>query len=195
MTDLDDAVSALVDPVIYHHTIGERTFIVELECRLDQLQGAITNTLRSAVSSNAAKNERSVLNSEALETFTRIASHIGSWCIKAGLPTTRDVAHNLKQWAATVTDPPIYRIEKMLEWATTIDAQFKPTRRAVINNPCPVCKATVWVDDQGEKHLHPLERSHIEGELLTSVQASCRACSASWEGAEAVAELGDELKE
>ena len=197
MTELDEAVNLLAAPVIYQHKIGDRVFTVELESRLEQLEGAITNTLGGQGSSKGLKNTRSVLNSEALETFMRIANHIANWCITIGVRPGRDVAGNLRAWAATVGEANEYKLGKMLEWATTIDAQFQPVRTATINTPCPVCGATSWVDDDGETHLHPLERSYVEGELLTTVKARCkvRECGASWEGADAVAELGDELGE
>lgn len=197
MTELDEAVNLLAAPVIYQHKIGDRVFTVELESRLEQLEGAITNTLRSTGTSNAMKNTRSVLNSDALETFMRIANHIANWCISIGIRPGNEPARNLRAWAAVVGEANEYKLGKMLEWATLIDAQFQPTRTATINTPCPVCGATSWVDDDGETHLHPLERSYVEGELLTTVKARCKAreCGASWEGADAVAELGEELGE
>lgn len=197
MTELDDAVNMLASPVIYQHKIGDRVMTVELESRLEQLEGAITNSMRNTGSSNAAKNARSVLNSDALETFMRIANHINYWCISVGIRPGNEPGRNLRAWAAVVGEANEHKLGKMLGWATTIDAQFTPVRTAPINTPCPVCGATSWVDDDGETHLHPLERSYVEGELLTTVKARCKAreCGASWEGADAVAELGEELGE
>lgn len=198
VTELDAAVSALVDPISHHHPLTidgtvVRNRVTVLPCLLDQLETAITSTMGGAGASKAAKNTRQVLDSDALHMALMIKRQIVDWCLPVGVTPQKDPVWNLIAWRDARPDAGDYYVRKLQEFATQIREKLDPPRRREVLTPCPVCAATTWVDAEGETKPHPMEVTYKPDEILTTLRAVCRSCLAAWEGGEAVAELGDEI--
>ena len=195
MNDLRAAVAGLTAPVAHEHHIEGRArpHVTMLPCLLDQLEESIASTMGGAGGSKAAKNARSVLNSDALYIALTIKSQIGDWCRHVGIRPGKDAAANLLAWEDTKPDVGEFYIRKLVAWREQIIAFFTPARHREVTEPCPVCKESVWVDGEGEVKPHPVDITYVEDEFLTTAKAICRACGTSWDDAASVAELGDEL--
>lgn len=196
--DIRAAVAELTAPVVHHiPQIDDdgtrlRTHTTWLPSLLDQLEQAVTSTMGGQGNGSTLKHARQILDSEALHMFLRIKSQINDWCHTVGIRAGKDAAENLMLWsdAVDIEDGSFYT-HTMRGWVAQIRLKLDPPKRRQILHPCVVCEATVWVDEDGETHPHPLEAAYRPGE--GEVRVMCRSCKTVWDGPDAAKELGEEI--
>ena len=189
-SDLDEAVYELTEIKIHYEPQ-----ITTEPSLFDQLEEAVRSSAGTGGASKAAANERSPLNPAALAIRDEIRQHITAWCVKSNIRAGRNLTGNLRRWHTANPDAGEWHISELHRFARMIRGHFTNIKRAAIETPCPVCHATTWTDQHGDTYLWPLERTRIDGQHITRVRATCRACETEWDDLEAVAELRDELAE
>lgn len=197
MTDLDDAVAALVEPVVYHHEGGVNgKHITTLDARLARLNLAIRSSMgsggRSGGSDPAAMN---TLDSDALFKSMMINTAIVDWCVVAHVPRGPDPAVNLRTWAASVPEGEERpnQLRRMREWVAMIDDLLDKEKEIEVTAPCVHCNADTWVDSAGETHPNPVRIYYRVEAPLDTARAICHACSETWAGIMAIRALRWEL--
>lgn len=198
------AVKELTEPVIEHIRQTDddgrylRTHTVEHAPLLTQLEEAITSAIGSGGGGGSATGN--VLNGEALMRAMMVRSELGDWCRLVGVRPSRDNIASLIAWANVFTftgRDEGYYLGKLHGWAQMIRNLIDPPKRRELTKPCPVCKATSYVNGDGDTMPNPLVFEYRETDLTGTVRAVCRNadCGIEWVGPEAVIELDEELAE
>jgi hypothetical protein len=209
MTDLQDAVNELTQPIIEHMAqIGDdgkwiRTHTVEHPPLLHQLQDAVNPSNNTADGSAASPSTRSILNFEALFLFAKISSEIKSWCLIRHIKPERplDRIADLDAWAEDARNDAglagDFYIRRLRLWAVQIRETLNPGESFEAKVECPICGATSWGDAINGGGLWSIgvtyrldERGHMVDE-----RALCRACSTVWVGHAAIMDLAEEAHE
>lgn len=197
MTDdrtLLDAVDDLTLDRIesFDQTTDQREFIRKHNVRhdplLDQLESAISASMgNDGGSKAAAARERALIDGDALYRFVQISSEIHDWCRMRKLEFRRTdrLADLLRRWyTATLSGEQIaedFYIRRCASWKALIETKLDPPRRREVTEPCPVCEASTWTDEDGQKLPHPILVTNRD-EAHDTTAATCRACQASWRG-------------
>lgn len=181
MSELLEAVDDLTLPrPVKVQTDDGHTWATE-DALLVQLEEAIRSTT-GRTGGRSASHTRAVLDVDALMQFHRITSTIGDWCRMAGANVTRDPVKDLRAWhaafVATETATEIY-LRQMQGWAALIRSKLNPRIAMEYLGACPECAADVWVNDDGERILHPVEVSYEQADPFRTVRWECRACGES----------------
>lgn len=200
------AVDALTKPVVEHHrqTDDDGKFLgthtVEHASLLEQLRAAVNPSSNTAAGSASLASTRNLINTQALFLYSKIAAAVGDWARMASTEPTRDPAVALRRWYVRFTayegEADWYTAE-LNRWAGRIRNLLDPPKTVELLPPCPVCKATVWVNDDGETVPHPVVleyRVTAEGRVPRP-RVSCRACGEAWDSMAAIEELAEELSE
>jgi hypothetical protein len=208
VTDLQDAVNELTQPIIEHMAqIGDdgkwiRTHTVEHPPLLHQLENAVNPSKNGGPGTPATPATRSILNFEALFLFAKISSEIKSWCLRRKLTgRLADRVEDLQAWADNVSadaefDGSWYTRE-LHRWAALIRDTLNPGESFEAKIKCPICGATSWGDaiNGGGSWSVAVSYRLDDRERMTDERAMCRACSTVWTGHEAVMELAEEAYE
>lgn len=216
MNESDDrllsALDALTKPVVEHHPkyydfgvyrepIYVGTHTVEHPPLLEQLQRAINPSSNSAAGSAALLSARNIINTHALALYTTISAEIWGWARGMGVEPTRDAVHALRRWyvlyAAYDRETAEWHTAELVRWSHQIRNLLDPPKLVELLPPCPVCKASMWTNDEGDSVPHPVVleyRITPEGGVQRP-RASCRACTETWDSFAAIEELAQELTE
>ncbi|WP_138945264.1 hypothetical protein [Plantibacter sp. M259] len=220
MTDLLDAVQALTRTTVEHikpsddtgrplptHTCaqlcnGLSTHTVESPSLLVQLAEAVKPSTNTTAGSSSLAHTRNIIDGTALFHLAKISSAIRDWCRMAEVTPGHNPVTNLNAWYVAFTrydNDPEWRIRELTKWARTITNILKPPVREELPYPCPVHHTDQWVDDMGNGGNHPLVLEYQRGEdgQVIDPRVRCRdaVCAVSWEGEDAMSELGDEVEE
>lgn len=200
MTELNDAVDELTLPKPVKVTTDTGYTWATEDPLLVQLQEAVSSSLRSGSGSGGSPWTRNVLDSDALYRAAVITSTIGDWCRMSGVKPTRDPVKDLRAWHVAqlaVNTAGDFYVVQMQKWAAEIRAMTNPPKVVEITAACPVCGQGEYTNDMGENVRNPLVLTYRpdSGNLNHSAKVMCRACSAVWNGGEAMAELRDEIDE
>lgn len=208
-----DAIDALTLGRIEHitQTTDDGTFIrsvpVSHPSLITQLEQAATPSTGNDGGSKSAMNSREPINSEALFEFAKITSEIRAWCRIEKIDPSRDITktgsdraiHDLRAWYVsfvTYERDATFHTTEIWRWVRRIEARLDPPKRREIMVPCPICKTTTWLDNDGDQHPYPLLIEYrIEDERMTRLRALCQACENVWLGYEAVEELSEVIQE
>lgn len=195
MTDLDEAVSELVDPVSTRIPRGDGLpdHITVDPCLLDQLEAAIASTIGGQGNTASAKNTRNVLNSDALYHFTIISGMIGDWCRIASIRPPKPAKAALIAFAEAKPDAGEFYTRKMRAWAELIRTTLSPGKRIQVMEPCPECNSDEYEAEDGGMLRHPVWVEYQQDNPLGTVLAKCLACTYEWGGVMAIRALRFEL--
>lgn len=190
MTELEEAVSALTDPIITNH---EGQYIVQVPL-LTQLENAkYSNTNHGG--GGGSKSGRSVLNSDVMELAAHLHTEAHSWARIAGLPAQRaSTIDTLRRWVAAAPDAGEFFITQLNKRRKQIINLLNPVGKFEYATACPItdCQAATWFDLEGTERPRPLIATYAK-DNIESVRVECRACGAEWEGA-GVGELIEEVE-
>ena len=188
MTELDEAVAALTEPVI---TMYEGRYVVQ-DALLTQLENAkYSNTNHG--SGGGSKSGRSVLNSDAMELAAHIHVEAQSWVRIAGLKPRRETTiEALNRWAAHVTDAGEFYLTQLATRRQQIVTMLNPLGKFEFDAICPVGKCATYEDAEGVIRPRPIIATYPKDDVQR-IRMVCRSCDASWEG-EGVADLIEETE-
>lgn len=192
MTELDEAVAALTEPVIYQHAGGiNGNHTTTLPPRLEQLEHAIGSSMGSGGrTSGSLKAAMNVIDSDALYRFLLIKNSITDWCVKVGAPRTGNPSTDLRAWARIrKPQPSEWHLHKMREWVTLIDNLLDRQEELEVTEPCTDCGARSWLDQSGETRTNPVRIVYRKEDPRGTVRAVCNACEKTWEGEMAIRSL------
>ena len=188
MTELDEAVAALTEPII---TMHEGRYIVQ-DALLTQLENAkYSNTNHGG--GGGSKSGRSVLNSDVMELAGHIHVEAQSWVRIAGLePRHETTIEALNRWAAHVTDAGEFYLTQLATRRQQIVNMLNPLGKFEFNAICPVGKCATYEDAEGVVRPRPIIATYPKDDVQR-IRMVCRSCDASWEG-EGVADLIEETE-
>ena len=194
-TELAEAVEALTKPTKTNVRQGTKVTVVKHDPLLVQLQNAITSTI-TGKAGGGGQSTGNVLNSTALYQASLISAVIGDWCHMADVRIVRgDMVASLTQWHLAIAgDESPFHIRKMEEWASTIRGLLNPLVPVPLKDPCAVCKASTYVDADGEEQPRPVVVAYDPHDPFGTAQASCLACGVEWETVDAIKELIEEME-
>lgn len=216
MTDnhLLEAIDALTIGHIEHvtQTADDGAFIrsvpIDTPALILWLEKAIYPSSNSDNGSSSPAHTRSIIDSGAMYDFTMLTALIRDWCHILHVPLSTEgtsgerAIHNLRQWYIVYqrTDKAAedFYLGQLRKWTWTIRDRQEPPKRLEVVTPCPIC-GDEWVNADGDTLKHPLELTYRKGDngVVTRPKVACRnqACGATWEGIDAIEELGVELGE
>lgn len=187
--ELLEAVDELTKPEVTTHAQHDEdgklihTHTVVLEPLLERLVAAVhSSTSGKAGGGNPAT--RAVLNSDALFASMRITSQITDWCNIAKVVPTRNPARDLRAWYAAHDGAETFYLAQLRKWAWTIRNLLDPPRTFQITAPCPECKASEYVDEEGDTRPHPLRPEYPDPESALKAVVTCQACGHRFGGGE-----------
>jgi hypothetical protein len=199
------AVEALTKPVkrkVIQETEegGSRVVAVVLPCLLEQIEASIYGSVvNNGGGGSSPAQERNVLDGDALFMFAKMSSAIGDWCRMAGVRATRVPADDIAAWFAGRTSKGIesdrWYERELASWRKQIETRLDPVRRMEITEPCPMCGALEYSDEEGATFRFPVivEWRESIGQTLDRATGMCRACDVVWEGEFALRNLRWEL--
>jgi hypothetical protein len=205
MSDLLDAVDALTKPIIEHFSQKDddgkfvKAHTITRDPLLTQLRDAVNPSANNNAGSASLQSARSIIDSDALLEYSKMASAIGDWCRQMKVERTRDPIVDLRRWYVAYDregDQPDWYRNELQRWAHVIRNHLEPPKRMEVTTPCPVCGKRTWTDAEGNELLFPIMveyKATDEGSIKPN--ALCRACDTVWRGYDAVAELADELNQ
>ncbi|MCW4458173.1 hypothetical protein [Microbacterium sp. MPKO10] len=168
-----------------------------------QIREATYSSSNAKSGSAAQPSTRSVLDFDALTIYANITSWIRAWCVLIELETHNDPVSDLRRWYMYWSslnpddNETSERHSKMREWVRQIKDHLDPPKEYTPKYPCPVCGHSEWGDMINGGGLWPVKvtyRLTEEGSRYDD-RALCRRCQIVWDGADAVAELGEEMVE
>jgi hypothetical protein len=204
---LQDAVEALTQPTFEYHQrkydfgVYRKPILLPVDTvrhapLLTQLETAITSAIGNGGGGGSATGN--VVNGDALYRAFLIRTELGDWCKIVGVRVTRDLITDLTAWwevfKQTGNDDAFY-IGQLRGWVRTIENLLDPPKRVPQDIPCPVCKATKWVSEEGATSPNPIVLEYKHENPLGTARVTCKACAAEWTSMEALNELKEELAE
>lgn len=217
-----DLVDALTKPTVEHHRqmhdygvylvpVYVKTHTTEHPPLLEQLAAAVNPSSNTAAGSSSLKSNRNLIDGDALYRYTLMTAAIGDWCRMWKVAPSREpvndatarIMSDLRQWYIAYTrggDNPQWYVKELGRWVALIRNLIEPTMvRIPVRVRCPICQAITFTTDDGEQSTFPIVmeyRKPKDGESIRPV-ATCRNgdCGATWEGYDAIRELGDEVEE
>lgn len=197
MTDLITAVDALTRPTRTKVIRDDNTTVtVDHDPLLVQLEAAITGAVGTDAG-NGGQSTGNVLNDAAMYLLVTIGSQIRGWCRDVGVKPSRRPSDNLRAWmvpALAFPDPRGF-VRMMETWAEQVRSLLDPPKRVPLADPCVACGADKYVTAEGDERRYPVVVEYDPSVLHASLRAVCRVCEVTWDGADAVTELVDEMKE
>lgn len=197
---LTEAVDALTRPIIDHIPQVDdegrwlRAHTVEHDPLLQQLNDAITSAIgRGGGGGNSAGD---VLNGEALYRMMQIRPEIEAWCRMVKVQVSRDMVADLRRWFDIYRhgdqETSSFHLHRLNGWAKQITDLLDPPKRLEVTQPCPVCGAHKYTDQDGNALPFPVV---IEYRRETPLAATglCRACEHVWVGERELRQLRWEL--
>ena len=197
INELLDAVNLLTKPnvsIIKQENDDLVTLTrVELPGYLAMLRNAISSTVGPRAIGGALPNQRSVLDSDALERYENLSKSILARFRRISaadpFPTPEQ---NLRQWYIAYSND--YRAGKIHEkavksevielesWISAIDEKLNPPTTFDVPKPCPKCGET-WIARGGES-MQAVQVQYREApdKSLAATKAICRGCDAVWTG-------------
>jgi hypothetical protein len=212
MTDLQDAVNELTQPIIEHMAqIGDdgkwiRTHTVEHPPLLHQLENAVKpSSTVTGPGTPALPSERSPIDLNMLLEFAKISSEIRSWCrirkVEVTHPPRGDAVVDLRAWgadaAADETLEGTFYIRTLRRWVTLIQGFLRPAETFEADYPCPICGASAWgeyINGGSTRAILVSYQKDDDGRIFDE-RAFCRPCQTVWEGHASVMELAEEQHE
>jgi hypothetical protein len=201
-----DAVDALTKPVrrkVIQDTEGggTQTVTIILPCLLEQLEASIYGSVvNDGGGGSSAPQQRNVLDGDALFALVKMKSAIGDWSRMVGIRATKEAVDDLRQWyiaynARPASDGREFYERELGKWARQIEARLDPVKRLEITEPCPVCGANEYTDEEGQVLKFPVvvEWRESAGQPLERAAGLCRACLTVWEGGHALRSLRFDL--
>lgn len=166
---------------------------------LVQFADSVLPGSEKASGSSSLASTRNVLDASVLFEYTKMATAIGDWCRIAQVTPVRDPVKDLRAWYVVYSqyahDSSFYE-GQLRSWIGTIRGHLDPPQRIEAGYPCPSCGPNPWVDEDGEKVPNMLIIEYRK-EKPTAGRTICRNpdCALTWDGIEAMEELGEELRE
>jgi hypothetical protein len=209
VTDLQDAVDALAEPIVEHIAqTGDdgkwlRAHSVEHPPLLRQLADAVNPSKNSGPGTPATPATRSILNFEAMFLHAKISSEIKSWCLIRHLKPVRpaDRIADLKAWGEdAAADPELdgtFYVRRLWSWVHQIRNTLNPGESFEAKVKCPICGATSWGDAINGGGLWSIAVMYRldDRDQMQDERALCRSCNTLWQGHDAVMELAEEAHE
>lgn len=189
MTEIDEAVSALTEPII---TMHEGRYIVQ-DALLTQLENAKYSTNIYGAGGGSSASGRSVIDSDAMELAAHIHVEAQSWVRIAGLEPRRETTiEALNRWVAHVTDAGEFYLTRLATRRQQIVNMLNPLGKFEFDAICPVGKCATYEDAEGVIRPRPIIATYPKDDVQR-IRMVCRSCDASWEG-EGVADLIEETE-